>query len=350
MEIAHLRILRLAFGTAACMWFSQALGWPMSFIAPVLTMFILALPFPAPKLKGGVGFVLTLVMSLLAGLLLLPTLLEQQLVGVILLTLALFWSFYYTAKGGNPVLGAFATLGIAVTTAVGTVSIDAVFGIISGIGVGGIVGVVFVWIAHAVLPDSKALPLDLPTSKRAAPPPPDLARARWSAFRSLVIVFPIALWFLLSSASTSYLVVMIKVASMGQQATNEGTRTAGKSLILSTVIGGIGAIVGWQLLRVFPSLTLYTLIVAIAALILGRKIFQGPALHPAGPTWSYGFLTMLVLLAPAVMDSAGGSTADAAFWSRLMMFAGTTLYSVVAVYVFDAFWARPEPSGEPAAS
>jgi hypothetical protein len=60
-------------------------------------------------------------------------------------------------------------------------------------------------------------------------------------------------------------------------------------------------------------------------------------MQPQAATWSYGFLTMIVILAPAVMDSAGGGPAGLKFWDRLLMFAGTTLYAVGTVYIFDAF-------------
>jgi hypothetical protein len=331
------------------MWFSQAVGWDMSFIAPVMTMFILALPFPAPKLKSGVLIVAALTLSMYAGLLLLPSLLNYPMVGLLLLILALFWSFYYTAKGGSAVLGTFVTVGIAMSTAVGSVSVDATLMLISSLSMNTVIGIVFVWIGHLLVPDSLALAED--SQQAGTPPPkPDLAEARWSAFRSLLIVFPLALWFMLSSASASYVPVMIKVASMGQQATMENAKLVGRSLIMSTLIGGVGAIIGWNVLLIVPTLSVYALIIALGALVMGPRIFQGRAMHPQAGTWSYGFLTMIVILAPAVMDSAGGSSADAAFWSRLVMFALTTLYGVIAVFVVDAF--RPGlkvgtgPSGE----
>ena len=340
MNIASVRILRLALGTAVSLWFSQAVNWQMSFIAPIITMFMLALPTPAPKLKGGIGFIVILTGSLLVSLLLLPPLQNQPLVGVILLVLALYWSFYFTATGGSAVIGTFATVGIAVSTAVGTVNLDVVLAIVSGLSFGAVVGLLFVWIAHAVLPDSLAA---APDAAPAAKPPvadaPDLSAARWSAFRSLMIVLPIALWFLFSSASTAYVPVMIKVASMGQQATNDGARLAGRSLVMSTIIGGAGAIIGWQILSITPTLTIYTLVIALGGLLMGPKIFQGRGMHPQGSTWSYAFLTMIVILAPAVMDSAGGGSAGISFWQRLMMFGGTTIYAVGTIYVFDAFTA-----------
>jgi hypothetical protein len=205
VDIASVRILRLALGTAVSLWFSQAVGWPMSFIAPVITMFVLALPFPAPKLKAGIGLMLVLTLSLYGGLLLLPSLLNQPMVGVILLIVALYWSFYFTAKGGSAALGTFATVGIAVSTAIGTVNLDAVLAIVSGVSFGAAIGVLFVWVAHALLPDSMAVIDDsAPATKPPAAPKPDLSEARWSAFRSLMIVLPVALLFLFRPLMTMH--------------------------------------------------------------------------------------------------------------------------------------------------
>ena len=336
LAIAHVRILRLALGTALSMWVSQAVAWELSFIAPVMTLFILALPLPALTLKTGIKFLAAMTLSMYASLLLLPWLLDYPLVGLLLLVLALYRSFYFTAKGGSPVLGTFVTVGIALSTAVGSVSVDATLMLVSGLIMNATIGIVFVWIAHALVPDSRAGGFPGPAGPQGAAAP-DPGEARWSALRSTLIVFPIAFWFMLSGASSSYIPVMIKVASMGQQATNEGARLAGRSLILSTIIGGIGAIIGWNLLSVVPQLSLYTLLVALGGLVFGPRIFKGKGMHPDAATWSYAYLTMIVILAPAVMDSASGSSADMAFWSRLLMFALATLYGVAAVYVVDAF-------------
>ena len=65
-------------------------------------------------------------------------------------------------------------------------------------------------------------------------------------------------------------------------------------------------------------------------------------MHPAGPTWSYAYLTMIIILAPAVLDGQSGSSADAAFYSRLLMLVGASLYGILAVFVFDHFTNSPE--------
>ena len=347
MDIASVRILRMALGTAVSLWFSQVVSWPLSFVAPIFTMFLLALPIPALPLKAGIKLIVVLAVCSNAGLLLLPFILDQRLVGIGLLTLALFHSFYFTARGGAPALGAFATIGLAIVTSIGTVSIDAVLAVVNGLIVGAVAGLAFVWLAHAILPDSSARAMKaMPAPQKNDAPKPDNAIAARRAFRSLLIVMPIIIWFLMSSASASYLAVMIKVSSMGQQASIDQTKQAGKSLLLSTVIGGIGAVIGWEILSIWPSLAIYVLVVGLAGLIMGPHIFAGPGLAINGPTWSYGFLTMIVVLAPAVMDGIVGSSADAAFWSRLWMFVFATAYAVVSVFVFDTLWPSPPARSE----
>lgn len=341
MSIASVRILRLALGTALSMWFSQIVAWPMSFIAPVLTMFILALPLPALSLSNGIKFILVFVVAVYAGLAFLPFMLNQRAVGVLLLSLALFHSFYFTARGGSQVIGAFATVGLALVTSIGTVSTDAVLQVSGGLSIGAVFGVLFVWVAHAILPDSLARVEAMPAqSAKPEAETPDLENARRSAFRSLAIVMPVILWFMLSSASASYAAFLIKVASMGQQADIDKSRHVAKSLLVSTVIGGVAAIIAWQVLSIWPSLVMYILMIGLAGLIMGVRIFAGPGMHPAGSTWSYGYLTMIVVLAPAVLDTQTGSAAGSAFWSRLEMFIWATIYGTGAVFVFDTLWRR----------
>jgi len=61
-------------------------------------------------------------------------------------------------------------------------------------------------------------------------------------------------------------------------------------------------------------------------------------MHPKGAMWSYAYLTMIVVLAPAVMDGFGSDGASSAFYMRLFLFVVVAVYGSAAVAVFDAFW------------
>lgn len=334
------RILRLSLGTALALCYSQIANWPLSFITPVLTMMILALPLPAPGIRKGLAFVVALLAPMIGALVLLPFLEHARLAGILMVTLALFYSFYYTARGGSPILGMFMTVGLTLIVTVGSVNSTVLVALIKALAYGAFFGMAFVWLAHLLLPD---LPRESgPAAPRPPPPPPPaLAEARRSALRAMLIVLPLVLAFLFMSGSPAYTVVMIKVASMGQQASADRSRDMGRSLLASTLWGGLAAIAAWYLLSIWPSLLIYVLLVALAGLLFGRRIFHGPAIHADSSTWSYAFLTMLVILAPAVLDSPISSSAGTAFWSRLFLFVGIAVYGTVAVAVFDAFWPAP---------
>ncbi len=301
-------------------------------MAPILTLIILAIPVSRPPLKFFAGFVITLVLSVYASFLLLPLLLNQRLAGLILAALALFHTFYFTARGKAAVVGMFLTIGITVTVALGSVSVDLLLAVAEGLAVGAIVGAGVAWLMHMLMPDP---PMELPPAKAPAPLPGLPARR---AFRSLMIVLPVTIWFLLSSASASYIGVMIKVATMGQEASGAAAGGAAKSLIASTLAGGLAAVGAWELLSIWPSLAMYTLLVATASLWFAGKIFEGAGLSKNGDTWTYGLLTMLVILAPSALDAQLGNAADISFYNRLLMFIGASIYGVGAVYVFDSFW------------
>jgi hypothetical protein len=237
------------------------------------------------------------------------------------------------------VIGTFLTIGITATVALGSVSVDVLLRVAEGLAIGAVVGAVIAWLMHIVLPDP---PMERPPARPPAPVPDFPVRR---ALRSLVVVLPVTIWFLLSPASASNVGVMIKVAAMGQEASGAAAGSAAKSLLISTLAGGLAAVGAWELLSVWPSLTMYVLVAATATFWFAGKMFKGAGPAPDGDTWMYALLTMFVVLAPAVLDAQFGSAAGASFYDRLLMFAGASLYGVTAVCVFDAFWPLPERAG-----
>ena len=271
--LAARRILRLSLGTSLCLLFSQVINWPLSFIAPVLTLMILGLPLPPLGIKKGMGFIIAMLLPMVAGMLLLPFLEHARWAGIALVGLALFFSFYYTARGGSAVMGTFMTVGLTLVVTIGSVNSQLMVVLVQAMAVCAVVGMAFVWLAHLLLPDP---PRD-PAMPRMKPPPPPVnppEEVLRRSVRSMFVVFPLALTFMFMSGSPTYTVVMIKSASLGQQATSDKSREMGRSLLESTFWGGVGAIIGWYALSIWPSLVFYTLIIALAGLYFGRGDFQ----------------------------------------------------------------------------
>ena len=88
--VAARRILRLALGASLSVGFAQLIGWQLSFIAPILTCFILSLPMPVMRFKQGLVFIIALLAPMIAGLALVPFLMHARWVGILLLTVPIF--------------------------------------------------------------------------------------------------------------------------------------------------------------------------------------------------------------------------------------------------------------------
>lgn len=330
--LADQRVIRYAVGTSAALAFSQILAWDQSYLAAVFTATFLALPISPPKLKGGIVFLLILAGALLLGLLTLMPLKQYELAGLMLLGMSFFGVFYYSLKGGNPLVTGLAIAGLAAVPIVGVLSVPAAITVCESLLKAGLVALLALWFFHAIFPDPPVIASPNPQPAPAAPAGPGVHPARLAA-RSTLVVMPVLFW-LLATSGVSNIAVAIKVSSMGQQACADSSRQAGRSLLASTFIGGIAAILIWLVLRVWPSLLLYSLLVLLAGLVMGRRIFAGPAFAPGGQVWSYAYVTMLIILGPIVLDS--GDAAGGRFLDRLLMFLGATVYSVLAVFFFDA--------------
>jgi len=83
---------------------------------------------------------------------------------------------------------------------------------------------------------------------------------------------------------------------------------------------------------------MYGLLIVLAGLLFGSRIFVCRGMHPKAGMWSYAFLTMIIVLAPALLDGQTADGAGAAFYSRLLLFIAIAFYGTIAVAVFDAFW------------
>ena len=70
---------------------------------------------------------------------------------------------------------------------------------------------------------------------------------------------------------------------------------------------------------------------------MGRFIFKESGRHEKGEMATFAFLTMIIILAPSLLDGLAGSDATSSFYSRLFMFIGIAIYGSLAVIIFDAF-------------
>lgn len=322
------RALRLAYGTALCTAASYGLALPLSFLSPVLAVLLLAsMPRPLPV---KMALVLTLVAAFTTslGLLLVPLLRYYPVCGVLLIGVGLFLVFTYGLRGGNVLIMTFLVIGMTMISAAGFASFELAMAVIAALVKGLLLAVVIVGLSHVLFPEPANSPAP-PTAP--ALPAEDVPRV---AMRATLIVLPTFLLVLIDPAS--YLPIILKAVSLGQQSTTTRTHHAERELLGSTLLGGLLAVLFWCALSLFVHLWMFFLWMLLFGLFLARKLYR---LHPTQLTpgfWLNTLITMIILLGQSVEDSAAGKDVYTAFAVRMGLFILVTLYSGLMMHLLVA--------------
>jgi hypothetical protein len=109
----------------------------------------------------------------------------------------------------------------------------------------------------------------------------------------------------------------------------------------------MGALIGlalWIGLSLWPSLWMLTLWLMAAALWVGSAMFgtRGSAFRPS--FWSNALITSLILLGPAIEDSASGKSVLEGSVVRTGLFVGVALYAWVTIWIFERWRAQRPPA------
>lgn len=319
------QIFRLASGMTLSAGIAFGLAWPLAFITPVMAAKLLTLPRVLPA-KAAAGFIGILGVSLfLSAQLLLPTL-AYPAVHLLLTALILFLLFYAKASGTNPLLVVLLMLGVLIVPLLGTVSQSLAASAAWGIVFSTAVAIAVVYVVSAVFPgpetasagesDEPGIGSDksdlLPQSERIA-----------LAARSLVVLYPLAVMFLYYSLVPSA-VVLVMASFLAMEPTFGKHLAAGKGLILANLLGGLVAVVIYNLLVWVPAYPFFLLLVLLAGLWVGGWIFSDRKL---GKLLAAGITAVFLILGPAV---TGDAEAGAKLYTRVALIMGAVVYVVLA--------------------
>ena len=317
--------LRLAVGLGVAVLVAYGFALPMPFVVVVLAAIVLSKPGPPMPLGRGAATAAVLAALLTLGVLMVPVLENYALTGVVLTAVILYAVFYKGLLTGNPVtmilVMAFALIPVAGVADQATVSMLSV-----SIAVGVLVGGLVKSLSYSFFPDAPG-----PGKKQAAPRSVNDAAAAWIALRATVIVMPV---FVLALTNPSlYLAAIMKTVTLGQQAGETNARSAGKELVGSTLMGGLVGACVWFGLSLLANLWMLTLWLMAAALWCGSAMFGTRRTRYRPSFWSNALVTALILVGPAIEDSANGKSVLQAMVVR------TSLFVAVAMYAWATVWA-----------
>ena len=323
MHIQARRIFRLAFVPSLSLAVAYGLAFPLPFLAPLFAFMLVSMPGPPMGAKGLLGLVIVMSIALSLGLLLIPMLLHYQVTALLIVAFGIYLSSYLTINMGKMLFGTFMTIGFTMISAAGTVNFAIATSVIQALVIGISVAVICHWAVYPFFPEEPAPDASKPAGNASG------QQSNWIAMRSMIIVMP-AYWLVLTNP-LAYMAVIMKTVLLSQQSSMIDAKSAGRELLGSTFLAGLFAVLFWILLGIWTNLWMFFLWMLLFSLYFSSKIFGLIQSRFPASFWMNTAVTMLILLGPAVEDSANGKDVYAAFFSRMSLFILVTFYAWAAL-------------------
>lgn len=326
MSLGARRVFRLSLTVALSLVIAYSMALSMPYIVPIFALMLTVTPSPPPKLKGLLVIVAVAALMTSSGLLIVPLLIDYPASAVLVVLVALFLSNYITVSVGQVMVGMLLTIGITLISAIGTVSFFGAIVVIKALLSGIAIAVICQWVVYPLFPEDSASP-------EPAAAPASNENALWISLRATLIVMPAYLVCLTNPMM--YMPLIMKTVALGQQSTVDDTNVAARTMLGSTLMGGMIAVGFWFLLKINVSLWMFFLGILLITMVIGAKIYGVSASKYSANFWSDAFVNMLILLGPAVADSANGKDVYQAFAVRMGLFVVVTIYASVTVLALD---------------
>jgi len=329
---ASIRIMRYAVGVTLSAALAYAINWPLSFLLPVLTAFMLSLPLPMPSLVTGLRNMLHTLMAFGLGLVFALSLLRFPLVYILMLGLVMFHLYYYLNRGGSLWLTLMGFLAVLLLSMLG----NSHEGLAAGVSLNFVwtswLTMVMVWLAYLLVPDPRSAPYPpAPGSQHGYSQP-----AAAAALRSTLVILPLAsLFFMLDL--TSYMLVMIFAALFILKPELRAGKQAGVNSLVSTLLGGVFAWVFYWLIVAVPEYYFYLALMFLTALFFGTNVFSD---KPTAKYYNSALIALLMLINGSLGE---GAEFTEKFIMRIILISLAVFYIVTALKVLDSFWPVEPP-------
>jgi hypothetical protein len=329
MPLGARRTFRLASVMAVALVLGYGSGMPMPYFAPVFAMLVTAAPAPPLGFKALRDLCVVIILTLGIGLLLTPLLVKYPASALLIVAAGLYISTIVSVGLRKGLVGGLLTWGFSMVPASALIDYSLAVNLIETMLFCVLFSIASQWIVYPFFPED-------PGVAPAKPPPVGAADARWIALRcTLIALGPVIVAFINPSL---YLPIIMKSVLLAQQVSTVGARTAGRELVYSTLFGGLIAVLFWFTLKICPSLWIYFLLMLLFGIYFGAKAYGIIATRRSGMFWPDVLITLLILLGPAIEDSANGKDVYQAFAVRLSLFVAVALYASAAMAALE--WLR----------
>lgn len=304
MPARHRRVLRLALGTTLSFVTAEMLDWELPFLVTVFLVQLLTAPGGAPGLRQGITTVAVLGLAIGAAATVSALLVDMPALFAIVLGLVLFLAFLLQGSGhgralGTLVLVAFSLLPVVAVQAPELVPAVALYLVRSAAA-----AMLWVWALHALLPDPEPAAPGMPAPGAAAAP----GEATRCALTETAVLLPVLLAAMTLEVAAA-LVIILTVSAILRQHSVAGGRPVALGLLLGNLVGGVTALVAYQLLSAVPTLGFLAALMLLVGLLYARPIVGTASLAPLFTTALVTFVIVFGMGVAPFLDEPGATLA-----------------------------------------
>jgi hypothetical protein len=316
-----IRIARYAIGATLGTAIALGFGWELSFLVPVLSLSFLSSPDKPLSFKAGLIFIAVVGFSCYLAVQIGSHLIPYPALYVPFIGILLFRLFYFGQRGGSFLLVLWLLLAVTIIPLVRLLQPSIAVFVAQGLFYNVIVTVVIAWIMFALIP--VRWESGQTAAAKSKPPPPSPDEAFRTAALSTVVVMPLLLLFYLFKL-TGAVVLLVFVSILASNPAVLANAKVGKVMIVANVLGGIIAIVFYELLVMVPVFVFMLLLTLAIGLVLGSQVFSD---KPTGSLFGSAFSTTLLVIG-SVTTSDGD--ASSMVYMRVLQITFAVVYVVVA--------------------
>lgn len=320
VEGARRAALRLAFGVTACFAAVEALDWDATFLAPLLAANMLVKQPRPPSLSQGLAVIMLIALSTGAVLALTAMVISKPAALILALTLLLYLSFYAHWRGAPDLVTLLLQLSAVTLPTIAVLSPAGAGTFAATLISAGVVALIAVWVAHAAFPAPAATADATPaaSARRAAEP----TMAARHALLDTVVLLPALAWFVLDATQVAIVVLIVIVTLLRLHDRQQGQRAA-LGLILGNLIGGVAAVIVYNLVILNSTLLFFIAACLAASLMFAARIATA---GDRAPVYAIALATFILLLGLGMTPLPGGS--GEAFINRLLNVLLASAYAI----------------------
>jgi hypothetical protein len=311
--------LRIALAATLSFVVAELLDWDFSFLAPLLSVQLLA-QRQAPPWRGLIAVPVLVLLSMGAALLVSVALKQTPLALLMIVGLVLFLSFHAHRLGATPLATLLVQIGFASVPLVAVSSTQVATGFVGTFFAAAVTAVIIVWVAHAFIPA-------VPTRREGGATPTRTAEASSAriALLDTLVLLPLLVFFILGEDTNNIVILIVTITVLRSFAPGAGMRAA-MGLLIGNLIGGAAAALAYGFVSLTGSFVTFVLVLLATCLIFGERIAKRGA---KAPLFTIALGTFILILGMAVSPLPGG--AAELFTTRLLKIAIAVLYVIGAL-------------------